>query len=153
MQRRRATDKYHSFNRLSYTSCSKTESSFIFLNILAWNKHNTLQVKVNELWYISLFVFSGSIKKSFSIDCVSIYLLSTFLSIDIFRWTFLNHFSVFFSIGFARWKKLFSIDCVNIYLLKYFFQLIFAGGKVCGCPTLLVSRFINFKVLLISPLN
>ena len=39
------------------------------------------RVKVNESRYIALFVFSGPIKKLFSIDCVYIYLFSIFYSI------------------------------------------------------------------------
>ena len=46
-------------------------------------------IKVNESRYISLFVFSGSIKKLFSIDCVNIYL-----------------FSIFFSTSFTRGKRI-----------------------------------------------
>ena len=43
-------------------------------------------LKVNESQYIALFVFTGSIKKLFSIDCVDIYLLSILFSIDFTRW-------------------------------------------------------------------
>ena len=35
-------------------------------------------IKVNESWYIALLVLSGSIKKLFSVDCVTIYLFSIF---------------------------------------------------------------------------
>ena len=51
-------------------------------------------------------VFSGSIKKLFSIDCVNIYL-----------------FSIFFSKDFSWWKKLFSLEC------QYFFQKFLLGRK------------------------
>ena len=45
-------------------------------------------LEVNESRYIALLVFSQSIKKLFSIDCVNIYL-----------------FLIFFSIDFAQWKR------------------------------------------------
>ena len=42
-------------------------------------------LKVNESRYIELFVFSGSINKFFSIDCVNMYLSLIFFSIDFRR--------------------------------------------------------------------
>ena len=45
-----------------------------------------IHIKVNESQYVALFVFSGSIKKIFSIDCVNIYIFSIFFSKDFFRW-------------------------------------------------------------------
>ena len=54
---------------------------------------------VNESRYISLIVFSGSIKNLFSIDCVNIYL-----------------FQILFLKDFVQWRKLFSVDCVNNYI-------------------------------------
>ena len=45
------------------------------------------KLKLDESRYIALFVFSRSIKKLFSSDCVNIY-----------------PFSIFFSLDFARWK-------------------------------------------------
>ena len=41
-----------------------------------------LNFKGNESRYMGLFVFSGSIRKLFSIDCVNIHLFSIFFSID-----------------------------------------------------------------------
>ena len=55
--------------------------SFIFLEIKLLNS----SLQVNESRYVALFVFSGSIKKLFSIDCINIYLFSIFFSID-FAW-------------------------------------------------------------------
>ena len=72
-------------------------------------------LKVNESRYITLFVFSGSIKKFFSTDCINIYL-----------------FSIFFSIDFARWKNLLSIACVNFILSRYFFFNRFCPVEKCG---------------------
>ena len=43
-------------------------------------------LKVNESWYIALFLVNGSIKKFFSIDNVNIYLLSISFSIDFACW-------------------------------------------------------------------
>ena len=43
------------------------------------------QLKINESRYIALLVFSGSIKKTFSIDCVNIYRFSIFFTIDFAR--------------------------------------------------------------------
>ena len=64
------------------------------------------KVKVNESRYIALFVFSKSIKKLFSIDCVNIYHLLIFFSIDFaINYIDIDLFSIFFSIDFARWKS------------------------------------------------
>ena len=54
-------------------------------------------LKVNESWYIALFVFTGSIKKLFSIDYVNIYLLSTFFAIDFTWWKSMGlpHFALY----------------------------------------------------------
>ena len=60
-------------------------------------------IKVNKSRYIALLLFSGYIKKPFSIDCVNIYL-----------------FSMLFSIDFARWKSmgLLHIAYIVIYSLS-----------------------------------
>ena len=55
--------------------------------------------KVNESQYIAFFVFSGSIKKLFSIDCVNVYLFSVFVS---------------FPLDFARWKGMRSPNTAYI---------------------------------------
>ena len=46
----------------------------------AFVKKDTL--KINNLWYITYIMASGTIKKLFSVDCINIYLCSIFLSID-----------------------------------------------------------------------
>ena len=46
----------------------------------------TVLLKLARPRYTALFVFSGSIKKLFSIDCVNIYLLSIFFVIDFPQW-------------------------------------------------------------------
>ena len=56
--------------------------------MILWN------LKVNESWYIALFVVSRSIKKLFSIDYDDIYL-----------------FSIYFPIDFAWWK---SVELTHI---------------------------------------
>ena len=48
--------------------------------MILWN------LKVNESWYIALFVVSRSIKKLFSIDYDDIYLFPIYFSIDFGRW-------------------------------------------------------------------
>ena len=60
------------------------------------------QLKVNESRYIALFVVSGSIKKTFSIDFAIIYFFSIFFS-KAFANIYI--FLIFFSIDFARWKS------------------------------------------------
>ena len=45
-----------------------------------------LWFKINESLYIALFAVSESIKKLLSIHCVSIYLFSTFFSMDFTQW-------------------------------------------------------------------
>ena len=78
---------------------------------------DAVEFKVNESRYIALFVFSESIKKLLSIDCVNTYL-----------------FSMVFSIDFALWKNFFSIACVKIFLFSIFFSIDFARGKSVGFP-------------------
>ena len=47
-------------------------------------------IKINDSWYIALFVISESIKKLFSIDCVNIYfsksIVNYLFSIDLKVW-------------------------------------------------------------------
>ena len=69
-------------------------------------------------------------KKLFSIDCVNIVISSIFFN------------------RICQWKKLYSIDCGNVYLFSIFFEYILVGGKRWGCPTLLISWFININYLL-----
>ena len=93
-----------------------------------------IPIKVNESRYISLFVFSGSINKLFSIYCTNVYL-----------------FSIFFSIDFERWRKLFSIECVSIYLyLIFFFYRFFPVEKSGVTPKCLYRDSLtignNFKL-------
>ena len=60
--------------------------------------------KVNKSWYIALliFVLSGSIKKLSSVDCVSIYLFTTFFSrFCPVEKAFLNKFMMM--TAFAEW--------------------------------------------------
>ena len=68
-----------------------TDWKRIFLCI--WDHCDTLcdllpfvQFKVNESWYIVLFVFRGATRKLFSIDYVNIYFYSIFPSIDLALW-------------------------------------------------------------------
>lgn len=44
-----------------------------------------LSFKVYQSWHISLFVFSGSVNKLFSIDCVKVYFCQYFFQ-QILRW-------------------------------------------------------------------
>ena len=60
--------------------------------------------KVNKSWYVALliFVFSGSIKKLSSVDCVNIYLFTTFFSrFCPVEKAFLNKFMLM--TAFAEW--------------------------------------------------
>ena len=85
-----------------------------FFSLRSWFQRKSA-LKLMSHGIFVLFVFSGSIKKLFSIDCVNIFLLS-----------------IFFSVDFARWKRLFSIDCVNIYFFSMFFSIDFARCKSVG---------------------
>ena len=73
----------HKMACLTYSAYFKLMKCF--LDVFA---HGTLVnceffwIKINNSWYITLFVVSGSIRKLFSIDFVNIYLYSIFLSID-----------------------------------------------------------------------
>ena len=63
-------------------------TSFVGLrgkNVLDNVKGANTPFRVNESRYITWFVFSRSIKKLFSIDCVNVYLLSIIFSIDFSR--------------------------------------------------------------------
>ena len=71
--------------------------------------------KVNESRYMAIFLFSGSITKLFSSNCVNIYFSQYFFSID-----------------FGRWKKVFSIDRVNIYIFLSIFFNRFCPLEKCG---------------------
>ena len=74
--------------------------------------------KVNESWYIALFVVNRSIKKLYSIDYANIYLFQIFSSID------------------------FSIDCVNIYP----FRINFAMENLWVTPYFLYWDSSNLKL-------
>ena len=54
-----------------------------------WNGRSC---KINEPWYIALFVVSGSIKMLFSIDCVNVYFSQSIAFVNIYL------FSIFFAI-------------------------------------------------------
>ena len=60
-----------------------------------FEKNLSALLKVNESRYIALFMFSGSIKKLFSIDCINVYFLSILFAIDFARWkrAGLHHFA------------------------------------------------------------
>ena len=84
------TYNFHTYERIDKIKQSK------------WFKCNQvkriLMIVLKESRYYALFLVSGSIKKIFSINCVSIYLFSIFFSIDL------------------------SVDCVNIYLFSIDFD-------------------------------
>ena len=78
------------------------------------------RLKVNESWYIELFLVIGSIKKLFLIDFINIYLFSMLFSIA-FADNYI--FSIFSSVAYA-----------SIYLFSILFSIDFACWKSVGLP-------------------
>ena len=130
----------------------KVVKSKITVNLLLYRLHILkLQWRYIELNYLCL----ADLSKSFSNLIVSIFIFSQYffkrfypmkklLSIDCVN---IAISSIFFS-RICQWKKLYSIDCGNVYLFSIFFEYILVGGKRWGCPTLLISWFININYLL-----
>ena len=64
---------------LRFLSVVSRFSSELFLNVCGSScKWKRFLIKVSKSRYIALFVYSRSIKKLFSVDCVNIYLFSIF---------------------------------------------------------------------------
>ena len=102
------------------------------LHILSLSLPRT--VKVNESRHIALFVFSGSIKKLFSIDFVKIYL-----------------FSMFFSIGFSRWKNVELPHIAHIVRLFYFINSLFNLKWISKArPLIFISFYKPFMAKMFS---
>ena len=80
---------------------------------------SVMKLKVNEPRYIALFMFNGSIKKLFSMDCVNIYLfLIFFYRFYLVEKAFLNwlyQYLRFFNIFFNRFwsQEKCGLHCLN----------------------------------------